>query len=118
MNSWRAVGPRRRPIYRQISIARPAERDARGGGGGGEVTTTLSKERDKRRKEEKKASKEGSNNNDRRKKKTKKKKEKENLDHADCIVGCFRFLAIEHFAFQRMIQTCITPLVSKKIFIS
>ncbi len=97
MNSGRAVCPGRRPIYRQISIARPAERDARGDGGGGrsgEVNDDTLDERDKRRKEEKKASEEGSNNNDRRKKKTnnnKNKKEKEELGHADWIVGCFLF---------------------------
>ncbi len=71
-------------IYRRISIARPAERDARGGGRSGEVNDdTLERKRQAKEGRKKRGrAKKGSNNNDRRKKKTK-KKEKEDLDHAD-----------------------------------
>jgi len=46
--------------------------------------------------------------------KRRRRRRKEDPDHADCIVDCFLFLPIDHFAFQRMIQTYIMPLVSKK----
>jgi len=108
VNSGRAVGPGRRPIlppdlHRTASRAR---RERWWQEWRREPRRSRTKETSEGRKEEKKASEEGSNNNDRRKKKTKKKqKEKEHHDHADWIVGCFLFLPIDHFAFQRMIQT-------------
>ncbi len=116
MNSGRAVGPGRRPRFTAGSPSHGQQSATRESVAGVTTsTTTLSNERDKRRKEGRNEGerRRKENNNDRRKKKMK-KKEKEDPDHADCIVRCFLFLPIDHFAFQRMIQTYIMPLVSKK----
>ncbi len=118
MNSGGAVGPGRRPRITAGSPSHGQQSATRESVAGVTTSkTTLSNERDKRRKEGRNEGerRRKENNNDRRKKKKKKKKEeKEDPDHADCIVDCFLFWPIDHFAFQRMIQTYIMPLVSKK----
>jgi hypothetical protein len=105
-------------IYRRISIARPAERDARGGGRSGEVNDdTLERKRQAKegRKKRGRAKTEATTTTEgKRRQRRRRKRILTTRIGLDWIVGCFLFLANYHFAFQRMIQTYIMPLVSKK----